>query len=77
MTQALSLGLSGVTLWGSDVGGFFTLCDDQLTPELLIRWLQFGAVSGVMRTQAEGIGVAAQGCPQVWEEPTRCPIWRR
>ena len=27
---------------------------DQLTPELLHRWIQFGAVSGVMRTEADG-----------------------
>src|SRR5262245_8633751 len=46
----LGMGLSGVGIWGSDVGGFFALGDRALTPELLVRWVQFGAVSGVMRT---------------------------
>ena len=52
--QALTMGLSGISLWGSDVGGFFTLSEERLTPELLARWIQFGAVSGVMRTKAGG-----------------------
>ena len=56
------MGLSGISTWGSDIGGFFALFDDELTPELLIRWVQFGAVSGVMRTAGRrdrGAGEAA------------------
>ena len=30
--QALSMGLSGVSLWGSDIGGFFALFEHQLSP---------------------------------------------
>jgi alpha-glucosidase (family GH31 glycosyl hydrolase) len=74
--QALSIGLSGVSIWGSDIGGFFTLSGQTLDPELLARWLQFGAFSGVMRTKAAGIGVPKSARPQVWEEPT-LPIYRR
>ena len=74
--EALSMGLSGISTWGSDIGGFFTLSDERLTPELLARWIQFGAVSGVMRTKAEGIGVAKAQRPQIWERPT-LPRWRR
>ena len=55
--QALTMGLSGISTWGSDIGGFFALFDDELTPELLTRWVQFGAVSGVMRTQPDGIAL--------------------
>ncbi|HEU4656308.1 MAG TPA: TIM-barrel domain-containing protein [Capillimicrobium sp.] len=73
----LSMGLSGVSTWGSDVGGFFTLGDQRLTPELLARWIQLGAVSGVMRTKAEGIGTQPlDQRPQIWEQPT-LPLWRR
>ena len=54
VTQALSMGTSGIGVWASDVGGFFTLTGDKLTRELLHRWIQFGAVSGVMRTKARG-----------------------
>ncbi len=74
--EALSMGLSGVSLWGSDIGGFFTLSDQRLTPELLARWIEFGAFSGVMRSKAEGIGVPLASRPQIWEQPT-LPVWRR
>ncbi len=76
VTQALSMGTSGIGVWASDVGGFFTLTGDKLTRELLHRWIQFGAVSGVMRTKAEGIGVPLAGRPQIWERPT-ISLWRR
>lgn len=76
LTQALSVGLSGISTWGSDIGGYFALGTNQLTPELLIRWIQFGAVSGVMRTQAEGIAVPPKARPQIYDEEI-LPFWRR
>jgi alpha-glucosidase (family GH31 glycosyl hydrolase) len=74
--QALSIGLSGISTWGSDIGGFFALFDDQLSPELLTRWVQFGAVSGVMRTQANGIAIPQKARPQIWD-PGQIDNWRR
>jgi alpha-glucosidase (family GH31 glycosyl hydrolase) len=74
--QALTMGLSGISTWGSDIGGFFALFDEQLEPELLTRWVQFGAVSGVMRTQANGIAVPPKSRPQVWD-PDQLGNWRR
>ncbi len=50
----LSMGLSGVSRWGSDIGGFFALSQPQTTPELMNRWIQLGFASGVMRTQGNG-----------------------
>ena len=70
------MGLSGISTWGSDIGGFFALGDRSLTPELLKRWVQFGAVSGVMRTQANGIAVPDKPRPQVWDDD-QLPHWRR
>ncbi len=70
------MGLSGVSTWGSDIGGFFALLENRLTPELLKRWIEFGAVSGVMRTQANGIRVPDSPRPQVWD-PEIQPVWRR
>ena len=75
VTNGLTMGLSGVGIWGSDIGGFFTLSAPQLTPELLIRWIQFGAFSGVMRTQANGFG-ATDTRPQIFTDPV-APLWRR
>jgi hypothetical protein len=65
-----------VSTWGSDIGGFFALGTRRLTPELLKRWVQFGAVSGVMRTQAEGIAVPPKERPQVWDDD-QLGNWRR
>ena len=74
--QALTMGLSGISTWGSDIGGFFALFEDELTPELLMRWVQLGAVSGVMRTQADGIAIPEKARPQVWD-PDQIANWRR
>jgi alpha-D-xyloside xylohydrolase len=74
--EALTMGLSGISTWGSDIGGFFAIGSDALSPELLARWVQFGAVSGVMRTQADGIAVPAKPRPQIWD-PDEIDNWRR
>ncbi|HEX8065897.1 MAG TPA: TIM-barrel domain-containing protein [Thermoleophilaceae bacterium] len=74
--QGLGLGLSGIGRYGSDVGGFFALGANQLTPELLVRWIELGAVSGVMRTQANGFAVPERERPQI-SDPEVLPHWRR
>ena len=74
--QALSMGLSGVSLWGSDIGGFFSLGSRSLSPELLIRWIEFGFASGVMRTQANGFDLPEKSRPQIWDDEI-LPVWRR
>ena len=76
--QALSMGLSGIAYWGSDIGGFHALVNARTDDELNIRWLQFGAVSGVMRTQANGLSFhrGREQRSQVWH-PAVLPIWRR
>jgi len=33
--NGLSMGLSGVSLWGSDIGGFFSIARPELTPEII------------------------------------------
>ena len=73
---ALNMGLSGVSTWGSDIGGFFALGPRALTPELLKRWVQFGAASTVMRTQRNGAAVPPKVRPQV-EEPGQIANWKR
>jgi alpha-glucosidase (family GH31 glycosyl hydrolase) len=76
LTQALTLGLSGVSVWGSDIGGFFALGDNALTPEMLMRWVQLGAVSGVMRNEANGVAVPSKARPQPMD-PDQVANWRR
>jgi alpha-glucosidase len=75
--QALSMGLSGVSRWGSDIGGYDSFgAGEHLTPELLERWIEFGAVSGVMRTKSSGLALPAYRRPQIWD-PGVLPVWRR
>jgi alpha-glucosidase (family GH31 glycosyl hydrolase) len=76
VTAGLTMGLSGVSTWGSDIGGFFALGQNSLSPELLQRWVQFGAVSPVMRTQRNGVAVPSRQRPQV-EHDGQIANWRR
>jgi alpha-glucosidase (family GH31 glycosyl hydrolase) len=74
--NGLTMGLSGVSTWGSDIGGFFSLGSRRLTSELFKRWIQFGAVSGVMRAKSKGIALPEKPRPQV-EDADVLPLWRR
>ena len=70
--------MSGVSRWGSDIGGYDTLGDDpQLTPELLKRWIEFGAVSGVMRTKASGIALPVVHAARRSSTRRSSSVWRR
>jgi alpha-D-xyloside xylohydrolase len=76
--NGLTMGLSGVSMWGSDIGGFFALSEPQTTPELLARWIEVGFASGVMRTQANGFTLP--GPPQTRAQifdAGMLPIWAR
>ncbi|HET9119975.1 MAG TPA: TIM-barrel domain-containing protein [Solirubrobacterales bacterium] len=74
--QALSLGTSGISRWGSDIGGYFGAFAGKLSLELLVRWIEFGAASGVMRTEANGFNLGPNTRPQIFD-PAILPIWRR
>jgi alpha-glucosidase (family GH31 glycosyl hydrolase) len=76
VTQALSAGTSGLGIYGSDIGGFFAIIPNELTPELLMRWVQLGAASPLMRTEANGVAVGSPPRPQVID-PDQLPNWRR
>jgi alpha-glucosidase len=73
---ALSIGMSGISTWGSDIGGFFAIGARKLTPELLMRWVQFGAVSPVMRMQRNGVAFPEKPRPQI-EDDDQIENWRR
>jgi alpha-D-xyloside xylohydrolase len=76
VTNGLTMGLSGVSRWGSDIGGYFALFENHLTSELLKRWIELGAVSGVMRTEANGTRIPDSPRPQIWD-PQIVETWRR
>ncbi len=74
--NGLTMGLSGVGIWGSDIGGFFSIKSPPLSPELLTRWVQFGAFSGAMRNQSNGFRLGAGVRPQILD-PDQIGNWRR
>lgn len=76
--QGLTMGTSGVSIWGPDIGGFFTLPGDELpSEELLARWIEFGAFTGVMRLQSGGISMlSADERPAVTDKEV-APVWKR
>jgi alpha-glucosidase (family GH31 glycosyl hydrolase) len=58
-TLLLNVGLAGIGLYGSDLGGFST---GTTTPELYARWMQHGALSPTMRPH----GVDLQQPTEPW-----------
>jgi alpha-glucosidase (family GH31 glycosyl hydrolase) len=87
ITQALSMGLSGVARWGTDIGGYVSYGggqeakpgateDETLTDELLTRWIELGALLPVMRTKRSGIAVPSYQRPQVFDD-AHIETWRR
>ena len=76
LRNGLSMGLSGVSLWGSDIGGYFALSVPQTTPELLRRWIELGFVSGVMRTEADGFTLLKSTRAQISDKDV-LPVWAR
>lgn len=77
ITNGLTMGASGVGVWGSDIGGFFSILSRDLTPELLTRWIQFGAFSGVMRDQADGYLAGDNRSRAQILAPEQIQIWQR
>lgn len=75
VTTGLGMGLSGISTWGSDIGGFFGFFK-QLTSEMLMRWVQLGAFTGVMRTERDGLAIPSYVRPQV-DDPDQLANWRR
>ncbi|MEA2475118.1 MAG: hypothetical protein QOE06_3033 [Thermoleophilaceae bacterium] len=78
VNQLLSTGLSGIAYQGSDIGGFHAIANGRTTDELNSRWIEVGAISGVMRTQANGYSVryTKEDRSQVWH-PAVYPVWKR
>ena len=75
--NGVNMGASGVGLWASELGGIFELGTRELTPELLVRWIEFGAVSPWMKARKKSIAIPDKGeRPQVWDDDI-LPTFRR
>lgn len=67
--QMLSMGLSGIPYFSSDIGGFAADENAIPIPQLYTRWMQFGAFSPIMRTHMSGIGAIPE--PIYWDDSTK------
>jgi len=88
VTQLLSAGLSGISRWGTDIGGYDSFGagfaalkpgdgeEQRLTPELLSRWIEVGALVPVMRTKRTGLALPSYARPQVYDA-AQLPLWRK
>jgi sulfoquinovosidase len=78
VSQGISMGLSGIGYWGSDIGGFHSIfTGGRTSADTLIRWIELGAFSGIMRMQEDGYELPTQGeRVHIWE-PEILPTWRR
>lgn len=47
----LNVGLTGISMWGTDIGGFGFA--GKCTPELYVRWFQFGSFCPVFRAHGD------------------------
>jgi alpha-glucosidase (family GH31 glycosyl hydrolase) len=69
VTQLLSIGLSGVGRWGTDIGGYHSFGpNEELDAELLTRWMELGALVPVMRTKRSGLAFPSYDRPQVYDD---------
>jgi alpha-glucosidase len=62
LAQILNLGLSGMAFAGADIGGFF----ESSSPELLVRWMQLGALTPLARNHSAKDTAAQE--PWAWGE---------
>ncbi len=76
VTSALSAGTSGISMWSSDTGGFFALGLNELSEELLARWVGFSTWTPTLRTRVDGVAVPPKDRPQVFTDPV-LPLFRK
>jgi alpha-glucosidase (family GH31 glycosyl hydrolase) len=75
ITACLTAGLSGVSFCGSDIGGYTCILRPVLTEELLTRWVQYGAFSGIMRD--ETAGAMCGNRTQIFSSPSMARVYRK
>jgi len=69
VTNAVNLGLCGISYWGTDTGGFFPT--RELTPELYVRWFQFSAFCPLFRSHGRAWMLRL---PWGWDTGTPGPL---
>ncbi len=72
----INIGISGAPFWGGDIGGFHCTADgaEAADEELLVRWIQHGALTPNMQDQNACVGGADKA--SIWTAPAALEAWR-
>ncbi|HSA24681.1 MAG TPA: glycoside hydrolase family 31 protein, partial [Myxococcota bacterium] len=75
----INSGLSGVPFWGGDINGFHCVADGfaAADEELLVRWIQHGAMTPNMQDQDACVAAQDQGRKaNIFDDPLAQAAWR-
>jgi alpha-glucosidase len=74
----LNLGISGVPFWGGDIGGYHCVADGSraANEELMVRWIQQGALSPSMQDQNACVGAKASHKASLWNSRATRQAWQ-
>jgi alpha-glucosidase len=75
----VNIGISGVPNWGGDINGFHCIIDGYAaaTEELLVRWIQQGAMGANMQDQDACVGAMDTGRKaNIFDDPAAQVAWR-
>jgi alpha-glucosidase (family GH31 glycosyl hydrolase) len=75
LTAALNAGMSGIPLWGSDIGGFHFIYNPPPDEEVYLRWTELGAFSADMHDENAGVGNGTRF--QIWDDPNAVAIYAK
>jgi alpha-glucosidase (family GH31 glycosyl hydrolase) len=75
LMAALNAGMSGIPLWGSDIGGFHFIYNPPPDEEVYLRWTELGAFSADMHDENTGAGNGVRF--QIWDDPNAVAIYAK
>ncbi|MGZ3450630.1 MAG: TIM-barrel domain-containing protein [Polyangiales bacterium] len=75
----INAGLSGIAFWGSDIGGYACNADPPADKDVLLRWVEFGALSSDMHDENACAQAPAGSPPKwtIWSDPETTDVWAR
>ena len=79
---ALSAGMSGIPLWGSDIAGYHFVYNPPPDKEVYLRWTEVGAFSADMHDENNGAGAGGPGFEakdrwQIWKDQESQDVYRK
>jgi alpha-D-xyloside xylohydrolase len=75
----IGAGLSGIPFWGSDIGGYACNADPPANKDVLLRWVEFGALSSDMHDENACAQQLAGSPPKatIWDDAETTEVWSR